>query len=147
LQKYNLRQPNDIRFIGLDNYISVLGNAEFWISLRVTAVFTFGALIFQVITGVLLALLLNEKLIQRGVLRSIMLLPWAIPGVIAGVMWKWIFTPRFGVLNGRLFQLGIIDEYRSWVGFDPTMAMAALIFVQVWTAVPCNTIVLLAALH
>ncbi len=147
LQKYNLRQPNDIRFIGLDNYISILGNAEFWQSLRVTAIFTFGALIGQVITGILLALLLNEKFVGRGILRSIMLLPWAIPGVIAGVMWKWIFNPRFGVLNGLLLQLGIIDEYQSWVGFDPNLAIASLIFVQVWSALPFNTIVLLAALQ
>jgi multiple sugar transport system permease protein len=147
LQKYNLRQPNDIRFIGLDNYTAVLGNAEFWVSLRVTATFTFGALIFEVLTGVLLALLLNEKFLGRGILRSIMLLPWAIPGVIAGVMWKWIFNPRFGVLNGLLLQMGVIDEYQSWVGFDPNMAMAALIFVQVWNALPFNTIVLLAALQ
>jgi multiple sugar transport system permease protein len=76
-----------------------------------------------------------------------MLLPWAIPGVIAGVMWKWIFNPRFGVLNGLLYQLGIISEYRSWVGVDPAMAMGALIFVQVWNALPFNTIVLLAALQ
>jgi multiple sugar transport system permease protein len=124
-----------------------LGNAEFWESLSITATFTFGALIFEVITGVLLALLLNEKFVGRGILRSVMLLPWAIPGVIAGVMWKWIFNPKFGVLNGLLFQLGIIDEYQSWVGFDPNLAMASLIFVQVWNALPFNTIVLLAALQ
>jgi multiple sugar transport system permease protein len=147
LQKYNLRQPNNIRFTGLDNYIAVLSNAEFWDSLRITATFTFGALIFEVITGVLMALLLNEKFFGRGVLRSVMLLPWAIPSVIAGVMWKWIFNPRFGVLNGLLFQLGIIDEYQSWVGVDPNLAMASLIFVQVWNALPFNTIVLLAALQ
>lgn len=147
LQKYNLRQPNDIRFIGFDNYINVLSNAEFWTSLRITATFTFGALFFEVLTGILLALLLNEKFVGRGILRSVMLLPWAIPGVIAGVMWKWIFNPRFGVLNGLLLQLGIIDEYQSWVGFDPNLAMASLIFVQVWNALPFNTIVLLAALQ
>jgi multiple sugar transport system permease protein len=147
LQKYNLRQPNNIHFNGLDNYIAVLSNAEFWTSLRITATFTVGALIFEVITGVLLSLLLNEKFLGRGILRSAMLLPWAIPSVIAGVMWKWIFNPKFGVLNGLLFQLGIIKEYQSWVGFDPTLAMAALIFVQVWNALPFNTIVLLAALQ
>jgi multiple sugar transport system permease protein len=147
VQKYNLRQPNNIHFNGLDNYIAVLSNAEFWTSLRITATFTFGALIFEVITGVALALLLNEKFVGRGILRSVMLLPWAIPGVIAGVMWKWIFNPKFGALNGLLFQLGIIKEYQSWVGFDPNVAMASLIFVQVWNALPFNTIVLLAALQ
>jgi multiple sugar transport system permease protein len=147
LQKYNLRQPNNIRFNGLDNYINVLTNNEFWQSMSVTVLFTVGSVIGQVIMSVLIALLLNEAFFGRGMLRSVVLLPWAIPGVIAGVMWKWIFNPRFGVLNGLLYSLGIIDDYRSWVGVDPTMAMAALIFVQVWNALPFNTIVLLAALQ
>ena len=147
LQKYNLRQPNNIRFTGLDNYIAVLTNAEFWGSMRVTAIFTFGALIGEILTAVAMALLLHEKFTGRGIMRSVVLLPWAIPGVIAGVMWKWIFNPRFGVLNGALYSLGVIDEYRSWIGVDPAMAMGALIFVQVWNALPFNTIVLLAALQ
>jgi len=147
LQKYNLRQPNDIRFIGLDNYVNVLTHPEFWQSMRVTLTFTVGSVIGQVMVGLLIALLLNEGFKGRGILRSTVLLPWAIPGVIAGVMWKWIFNPRFGVLNGLLFSLGIIEEYRSWVGVDPTTAMAALVFVQVWNALPFNTIILLAALQ
>lgn len=147
LQKYNLRQPDRIRFIGLGNYIDVLSNNEFWQSMRVTFIFTIGSVIGQVVVGLLIALLLNEEFRGRGFLRSAVLLPWAIPGVIAGVMWKWIFNPRFGVLNGLLLQLGIIDEYRSWLGVEPAMAMAALIFVQVWNSLPFNTIVLLAALQ
>lgn len=147
LQRYNLRQPNRIRFIGLDNYWDIVSNAEFWQSMRVTFTFTIGSVIGEIVTGVLLALLLNEQFKGRGFLRSAMLLPWAIPGVIAGVMWKWIFNPRFGVLNGLLYSLGIIDEYRSWIGVDPTLAMAALIFVQIWNALPFNTLVLLAALQ
>jgi multiple sugar transport system permease protein len=142
-----LRQPNRIRFIGLDNYIDVLNNAEFWRSLRVTFTFTIGSMIGEIVIGLLLALLLNEAFKGRGILRSAMLLPWAIPGVIAGVMWKWIFNPRFGVLNGLLFSLGLIDEYRSWIGVDPALAMGALIFVQIWNALPFNTLVLLAALQ
>jgi multiple sugar transport system permease protein len=147
LQRYNLRQPNRIRFTGLDNYLNVLSNAEFWQSLRVTLTFTVGSVVGEIVVGLLVALLLNEQFKGRGILRSAMLLPWAIPGVISGVMWKWIFNPRFGVLNGLLFSLGIIDEYRSWIGVDPALAMAALIFVQVWNALPFNTLVLLAALQ
>jgi len=147
LQKYNLRQPNNIHFNGLENYINVLTNAEFWMSMRVTAIFTFGALIGEIVTALAMALLLHEKFAGRGVMRSVVLLPWAIPGVIAGVMWKWIFNPRFGVLNGLLMSLGVIKEYRSWIGVDPALAMMALIFVQVWNALPFNTIVLLAALQ
>jgi multiple sugar transport system permease protein len=147
LQKYNLRQPNDIRFTGLTNYINVLTHPEFWQSMQVTFTFTVGSVIGQVIVGLLVALLLNEQFRGRGILRSAVLLPWAIPGVIAGVMWKWIFNPRFGVLNGLLYSLGLISEYRSWVGVDPGMAMMVLIFVQVWNALPFNTIILLAALQ
>jgi multiple sugar transport system permease protein len=147
LQRYNLRQPNRIGFIGLDNYINILANAEFWQSMRVTFTFTIGSVVGEIVVGLMVALLLNEQFKGRGFLRSAMLLPWAIPGVIAGVMWKWIFNPRFGVLNGLLYSLGVIDEYRSWIGVDPALAMAALIFVQVWNALPFNTLVLLAALQ
>lgn len=147
LQRYNLRQPNRIRFTGFDNYIDVLTQAEFWQSMRVTFTFTVGSVIGEVIASILVALLLNEAFKGRGLLRSAVLLPWAIPGVIAGVMWKWIFNPRFGVLNGLLYSFGLIDEYRSWLGVDPALAMGVLIFVQVWNALPFNTIVLLAALQ
>ncbi|MCB0060832.1 MAG: sugar ABC transporter permease [Caldilineaceae bacterium] len=147
LQRYNLRQPNRIGFNGGENYLNVLTQAEFWQSMRVTFTFTVGSVIGQVIASILVALLLNEQFKGRGILRSAVLLPWAIPGVIAGVMWKWIFNPRFGVLNGLLYSFGFIDEYRSWLGVDPNMAMAVLIFVQVWNALPFNTIVLLAALQ
>src|SRR5690242_6148311 len=68
VQKYNLRQPNNIHFSGLDNYVRILSNNEFWASLKITATFTFGALIFEVITGLGLAILLNEKFIGRGLL-------------------------------------------------------------------------------
>lgn len=147
LQRYNLRQPDRIGFNGGQNYLYVLTQDEFWQSMRVTFTFTVGSVIGQIIMSVLVALLLNEEFRGRGLLRSAVLLPWAIPGVIAGVMWKWIFNPRFGVLNGLLYTFGFIDEYRSWVGVDPNMAMAVLIFVQVWNALPFNTIVLLAALQ
>jgi multiple sugar transport system permease protein len=147
LQRYNLRQPNNIHFIGLGNYIDVMSNAEFWRAMKVTFTFTVGSVIGEVVMAVLVALLLNEQFAGRGLLRSAALLPWAIPGVIAGVMWKWIFNPRFGVLNGLLYSLGLIKEYRSWVGVDPNLAMAALIFVQVWNALPFNMIMLLAALQ
>lgn len=147
LQRYNLRQPNRIRFTGFDNYVDVLTQAEFWQSMRVTFTFTVGSVIGEVIASILVALLLHEQFKGRGILRSAVLLPWAIPGVIAGVMWKWIFNPRFGVLNGLLYSFGLIDEYRSWLGVDPNLAMAVLIFVQVWNALPFNTIVLLAALQ
>jgi multiple sugar transport system permease protein len=147
LQRYNLRQPNRIRFIGFDNYVDVLTQPEFWQSMRVTFTFTIGSVIGEIIASILVALLLHEQFKGRGLLRSAVLLPWAIPGVIAGVMWKWIFNPRFGVLNGLLYTFGIIDEYRSWLGVDPNLAMAVLIFVQVWNALPFNTLVLLAALQ
>ncbi|MEZ4860499.1 MAG: sugar ABC transporter permease [Caldilineaceae bacterium] len=147
LQRYNLRQPNRIGFNGGQNYLNVLSQEEFWQSMSVTFTFTVGSVIGQVVASILVALLLNEQFKGRGILRSAVLLPWAIPGVIAGVMWKWIFNPRFGVLNGLLYTFGIISEYRSWVGVDPKMAMAVLIFVQVWNSLPFNTIVLLAALQ
>ena len=94
----------------------------------------------------LLALLLNERFYGRGVLRSLVLLPWAIPTVVGGIMWQWFFNPRFGVFNGLLYTLGLVEVYQDYFLTAGT-AMLILIFAQVWNASPFTTLVLLAALQ
>lgn len=145
LHDWNLRRPPP-RFRGPSTYLRVLTDPEFHRTMKTTLIFTFGSLFVQVIVVVLLALLLNESFKGRGILRSALLLPWAIPSVVGGVMWNWVFNPRFGALNGLLFTLGIIDQYRSFK-LDPTLAMGVLIFVRVWSGLPFNTLIVLASLQ
>ncbi|HEX5417425.1 MAG TPA: sugar ABC transporter permease [Chloroflexota bacterium] len=145
-QSYNLRRPQSIRFIGLGNYIFVLTSEEFWHTLQTTLIFTVGAVATEICVGMLLALLLNESFYGRGILRSLILLPWAIPTVVGGVMWQWFFNPRFGAFDGLLYSLGLVHTYPDFF-LNTITAMLILIFAQVWNACPFTTLVLLAALQ
>jgi len=98
------------------------------------------------VLGVLVALLLNQKFPGRGIVRTLVLLPWAIPPVVNALMWQWIYDSKIGALNGLLVTLGIIPEYRGWLS-QPTSALLALAFADVWNVLPLAVILLLAALQ
>ena len=146
LHKYNLKRPKVFQFIWLDNYAGILNSPEFWSSLWITLQFTVLVVTLVTILGVCVALLLNLPFRGRGLLRTLILLPWAIPPVVNGLMWQWIYDSKIGALNGILFSLGIIPEYRGWLS-DPTSALLALAFADVWNVLPLAVILLLAALQ
>lgn len=146
LHKYNLKRPKVFQFLGLDNYAAILESAEFWSSLWITVQFTLLVVTSVTVLGVLIALLLNLEFRGRGLLRTLILLPWAIPPVVNGLMWQWIYDSKIGALNGLLVGLGIIPEYRGWLS-EPTSALVALAFADVWNVLPLAVILLLAALQ
>jgi ABC-type sugar transport system permease subunit len=76
----------------------------------------------------------------------IALLPWAIPAIVNGIMWKWIFNPSYGALNGLLYSLHIIDKYVIWLGY-PKSAMAAIVWADIWKETPFIMLLILAALQ
>jgi len=90
-QNYDLRRPKSIGFIGLDNYIAVLHDQLFWQSLWKTVQWVVLGVGFQFVFGFGLALLLNKKFFGRGIARSVSLIPWVTPGVLIGLMWRWIY--------------------------------------------------------
>ena len=146
LHKYNLKRPKIFEFIGLKNYASILESPEFWSSLWITVQFTFLVVTVVTVLGVCVALLLNQPFRGRAIVRTLILLPWAIPPVVNGLMWQWIYDSKIGALNGLLFSLGFISEYRGWLS-DPTSALLALAFADVWNVLPLAVILLLAALQ
>jgi ABC-type sugar transport system permease subunit len=146
LHKYNLKRPQRFDFIGLDNYTDILDSSEFWSSLWITIQFTVLVVTIVTVLGVAIALLLNQPFRGRGVVRTLILLPWAIPPVVNGLMWQWIYDSKIGALNGALVALGILSEYRGWLS-DPTSALLALVFADVWNVLPLAVILLLAALQ
>src|SRR4030095_6682450 len=81
-----------------------------------------------------------------GVVRTLLLIPWAIPPVVNGLMWQWIYDSKIGALNGLLVGLGVLSEYRGWLS-DPMSALLALAFADVWNVLPLAVILLLAALQ
>ena len=146
LHKYNLKRPNVFRFIGLENFATIMESPEFWSALSVTVQFTLLVVVTVSVLGVLVALLLNQPFPGRGLVRTLVLLPWAIPPVVNGLMWQWIYDSKIGALNGLLVSLGIISEYRGWLS-DPTSALLALAFADVWNVLPLAVVLLLAALQ
>ena len=136
------------QFVGLKNYADILTRAEFWEALRVSAVFAGATLLAVTILGIGAALVLNEAFPGRGLVRALVLVPWAIPPVVNGLLWQWIFDGKVGIFNQALLDLGLIDSYRSWLANpDPTVVMAVLVFAHVWKTLPFAIIVLLAALQ
>ena len=146
LHSLNLRRPHRTRFIGLNNYIEQLTSAEFWETLQITLQFAVGTIVFSSLIGLLLALLLNEDFPGRGLVRAVTLVPWAMPPVVVGLVWAWIYDGRFGLLNAIFKGFGIIEQSRAWA-LDADFAMASLVAAQVWHQVPFVTIVFLAALQ
>jgi len=126
--------------------VEVLADKEFWKTTGRTAYFTGVSLSLEVILGIFIALLLNEDLKGKVFLRSIIIIPWAIPTIVNGAMWKWIYHPEYGALNALLLQLGIIDHYQSWLG-SPWLAMNMIIIADVWKMTPLVVIFFLASLQ
>ena len=146
LHRYNLKRPGLFRFIGVENYVAIWQAEEFWSALQVTMIFTGLAVVLVVILAILIALLLTEPFPGRSLVRTVVLVPWAIPPVVNGLMWQWIYDAKVGSLNGLLVSLGVLAGYRGWLS-DPTSALLALVTAHVWNALPLAVILLLAALQ
>ncbi len=134
------------RFVGIENYRVVLTSPYFLDALKTTGIFACFAVPVVVILALLVALLLNERFVGNTLLRAGMLLPWALPGTIVGIIWKWIFLDSWGALNAFLYSIGVIHEYVAWLT-TPWLARLAVIVAFTWAQLPLATILLLAALQ
>lgn len=145
LHRFNL---TDLQrpFVGWANYAAVLGEPGFILALTRTAYFTVVSTLAELVLGLLIALLLHQDFRGRGLLRALVLLPWALPTIVNGMMWRWIDHPEYGALNALLHQLGLIDAYRNWLG-TPWSAMHMIILADVWKMTPLVALVLLANLQ
>jgi multiple sugar transport system permease protein len=146
LHNYSLRQPDVFTFVGLGNYAAALSRPEFWSALRVTFLLTFCVTLIVLVLSIAIALVLNEPFRGRGFVRALVLLPWAMPGVVNALMWRWIYNGRIGVLNGVLYSTGVIDDYQSWL-IDERYVFASLVVADVWNVFPFSTLIMLAALQ
>lgn len=146
LSLYQTKGSSAGQFVGLANYAQILRQSYFWKSTFRTAYFTIVSVTLEFTLGMLVALLLNEQFRWRGLARAILILPWALPTVVNGVLWSWIFNSSYGSLNGLLSQLGLIDKYINWLG-SPVLAMNCVIFADVWKNYPMIALILLAGLQ
>lgn len=133
-------------FSGLENYGRMVGDGRFWQSFWTTTVFTTVSVVLELLLGLGIALVLNQPFRGRSLVRTIAILPWALPTALIGLAWAWIFNDQFGVVNDILLRLGLIQTGINWLG-DPTLAMLAVIFADVWKTTPFISILLLAGLQ
>lgn len=143
--RLKLTRPNRVPFVWFANYLDILGSEIFWVAVGRTAQFMLITVPGITVLALLVALLLNEAFRGRRLLASLLLIPWAIPTVANGLMWKWIYDAGFGALNGLLLQLGLIHKYISWLG-DPAKTMALVANAYIWRAVPLASILLLVTM-
>ena len=133
-------------FVGLQNYINIINNPEFWATILRTLYFTIGSTALELVFGLALALLLNAPLRMRWLFRAIVVLPWALPTVVNGAMWRGVLNAQYGSLNALLTQLHIIPTYHSWLG-TPWSALNMLILADVWKTTPLVAFFLLTGLQ
>lgn len=146
LKNMELISANRGQFIWFANYARVLGSREFWGSFWRTAYFTGVSLTLETVLGLLVALLLNGDFKGVGFVRTIIILPWAVPTIVSGAMWKWIYNSEYGILNAVLSSLHLISGYHSWLG-QPLSAMNMIIIADVWKMTPLAVIFFLASLQ
>lgn len=130
----------------LDNYTKLWQDSRVRESLLLALVYTFGATIPAFVLGLVTALLLNKRFPGRRILRTLVLLPWAVPTVLAAIAFLWILDASYGVLNYVLKSLGIINENIAWLASTDT-SMIAVILPTVWKIYPFFTLIILAALQ
>lgn len=133
-------------FVGLSNYIKMFRDPVVMGTLKFTFFFTFLSTGVQIGLGLILALILNREFRAREFLRSISLLPWAIPLVVAGMAARWMFNDSFGVINDLLLRTCVIHERLQWLGV-PILAKSAIIMTDIWKNIPFVVLVFLAGLQ
>ncbi|WP_346290662.1 sugar ABC transporter permease [Sphaerothrix gracilis] len=147
LYAQNLSTELDTVFIGFDNYVRMALDGRFWGSIWHTAIFTSVSLVTELILGMCVALALNQAFRGRGAVRTIAILPWALPTALIALAWRWIFNDQYGVWNDMLLNwFHIIDEPVNWLG-NPTWAMVSVIAADVWKTTSFIAILLLAGLQ
>jgi multiple sugar transport system permease protein len=133
-------------FAFLGNYKRLLGDASFWQSMRFTLLFVAVCIPVEISLGMVFALILNERLPARGILRAAVLIPWAIPTIVAARTWELIYNYSYGLANYLLALLHISAAPVNWLG-TPWSAFGALVIADVWKTTPFVTIILLAGLQ
>ncbi len=137
-------QPTE--FVGLQNYRDLLDDTVFRDSIATTVKFTVITVSIELVLGMIIALAVNSGFRGRGAMRAMMLIPWAIPTVVAAQMWKWMLDDVFGVVNDAAVRLHLVDHPVAWISESST-ALASVCIVDIWKTTPFVALLLLAGLQ
>lgn len=133
-------------FVGFENFSIVLSSPVFWRSATVTLLFSIGFVTLSTAIGLAMAILLNQKFIGRGLARALLIIPWATPWLVIGILWKWFADGSVGGLNAVLIALGVTSDYHDFLA-DPNTALPVTILAAVWRQASFAGILLLAGLQ
>lgn len=131
----NKRLGYDATFVGLKNYLDLIKNKSFYKAVINTLKYTVTCVALKVFLGTALALLMNCKLKFRNIARGLLLIPWAVPTVVAVSIWKWMYSDTGGVMNHILMTSGIISSKIAWLS-TPVIAFISLVIINVWRGSP-----------
>ena len=137
--------PGQFPFIGLRNYTFALSHSDFWSAVLRTAYFTVVSTGLELVFGMGIALLMYAPLRGRWLFRTIVVLPWALPTIVNGAMWRYFFNAQYGVVNALFTQAGLQDSYHSWMS-SPFGALNIVILADVWKNTSLVAFFLLAGL-
>jgi multiple sugar transport system permease protein len=132
-------------WVGLDNYLYIVQDSEFWAAFRRGFVYAVSSIVLQIALGLGAALVLNRVFPGRNLVRAMLIFPYVVPTVIAVILWKWLLNSQFGLVNYLIESAGLVDQPISWMGKD--WIMVSLILVSVWQFFPFVVLGLLARLQ
>jgi ABC-type sugar transport system permease subunit len=141
----SLSRPEEKEFVFLRNYIDFLRDPDFWMTIRRTVYFTLVSVGIELLLGLGIAMLINAHPPGWRFLRFSLIIPWAVPTIVNGTIWRWIYNADYGALNGLLYQLGFIESYIPWL-IKPIRAMNLVIVADIWHTFPFVALIIQAAL-
>ncbi|MGD1815786.1 MAG: carbohydrate ABC transporter permease [Pleomorphochaeta sp.] len=144
--KYRLQTGNLRTFIGFENYLTMFKDSRFLNALSFTLIFSIITVSVEVILGLIFAQLMNMPFKGQWALRVIVLIPWSIPTIVSGFMWKFMVNDQYGVFNQILYSLGFIENYIPWLSQDLTSRFI-LILADIWKTSPYVSLLVLAGLQ
>ena len=145
-QNYNPAMPFANGFCGFDNFIKIFTTGEFYYALGVSLKWVVAEVILQVVFGMIVALILNQKFRGRGFFRALVFVPWAMSGVLTAVLFSLIYNQNYGVLNDLLTKIGLISENVAWLA-STKVILGAVVVAELWRGIPFFAISLLAGMQ
>jgi trehalose/maltose transport system permease protein len=145
LTEYSVREPGKWRFAGFENYSEAFGSTEFWDAVKNTFLFTGLSVTLELAIGLGMALAMHEAFRGRGLLRTVVLVPWAVLTVVSAITWRTLFEPELGLAPQVLSAIGIGGDI-VWLGQEG-YAMAVMVLADVWKTAPFMALLLLAGLQ
>jgi multiple sugar transport system permease protein len=142
-----ISQSRPTAWVGIGNFFYAFRNVSFQSGILHTLYFSLLSVTLNLVIGVLTALLLNQKFRGRAFVRTLVILPWALPTVVNAVLWRWIYNPSYGALNALLSQARVISDYQSWLGSPGLGTMTMVVLADTWKNYGLVTILVLAGLQ